>query len=67
MTSTFSGPPDHRDSPQWTISFGAIYIKSNAYVRSYENLDDLRASLTAAFQEVLREMWISTMANFGSG
>ena len=41
------------------------YIKSKVYVRNYEKLDDLKASVTAAFQEVSREMLSSTMANFG--
>ena len=41
------------------------YIKNQAYVRNYENLDDLKALVTAAFQEVSREILSSTMANFG--
>ena len=32
------------------------YIKSKAYVRNYENFDDLKDSVIAAFQEVSREM-----------
>ena len=28
------------------------YIKSKVYVQNYKNLDDLKASVTAAFQEV---------------
>ena len=41
------------------------YIKSKVYVRNDENLDDLKAPVTAVFQEVSREMLSSTMANFG--
>ena len=40
--------------PKLAFLYG--YIKSKVYVRSYENLDDLKASVTAAFQEVSREM-----------
>ena len=65
MTRTFPGPPpDHRMSPQWIISLRAI-SRAKVYVRNYENLNDLKASVTVAFQEVLREMFSSTTANFG--
>ena len=56
-------PPRSPDlTPMDYILWG--YIKSKVYVRNYENLDDLKASVSAAFKEVSREMLISTMANF---
>ena len=63
MTGTFPGPRDHRISPPMNY-FLSGYIKSKVYVRNDENPDDLKASVTAAFQEVSREMLSSTMANF---
>ena len=61
MTSTFPSPPDL--TPMDYFLWG--YIKSKVFDRNYENFDDLKASVTAAFQEVSREMLSSTMANFG--
>ena len=56
-------PPRSPDlTPMDYILWG--YIKSKVYVRNYENLDDLKASVSAEFQEVSREMLISTMSNF---
>ena len=40
------------------------YINSKVYAQNYENFDDLKASVTAAFQEVSRKILSSTMANF---
>ena len=40
------------------------YIKSKVYVRNYATLEDLKASITAAFQDVSREMIHATMLSF---
>ena len=40
------------------------YIKSKVYVRNYDNLDDLKTSITAAFQDISTQMISSTMSNF---
>ena len=35
--------------------------KSKVYVKDYKNIDNLKAAITAAFQEIPREMINSTM------
>ena len=39
-------------------------IKSKVYVRNYDNLDDLKTSITAASQDISTQMISSTMSNF---
>ena len=40
------------------------FIKSKVYTRNYENLEDLNASITAAFQEIPSQMINSSVASF---
>ena len=40
------------------------FIKSKVYVKEYENIDSLKAAITAAFQEIPREMINSTLCSF---
>ena len=40
------------------------FIKSKVYTRNYENLEDLKASITAAFQEIPSQMINSSVASF---
>ena len=60
---TSPGHRDHQISPRW-IFFHWGYIKSKVYVRNYATLEDLKASITAAFQDVSREMIHATMLSF---
>ena len=38
-------------------------MKSKVYVRDYENMNDLKASIVATFQELTAEMVSSTLRN----
>ena len=38
-------------------------MKSKVYVRDYENMNDLKASIVATFQELTTEMVSSTLKN----
>ena len=40
------------------------FIKRKVYVKDYENIDSLKAAITAAFQEIAREMINSTLCSF---
>ena len=40
------------------------YIKSLVYNRNYDNVDQLKTAISAAFQEVTRKQISSTLANF---
>ena len=39
------------------------YIKSKVYTRNYDSLDDLEASITAAFQSISTQMISASMSN----
>ena len=41
-----------------------IHIKSNVYVKNYENISNLISTIISAFQKVSDGMVISTMENF---
>ena len=40
------------------------FIKSKVYVEDYENIDSLKAAITAALQGIPREMMNSTLCRF---
>ena len=40
------------------------FLKSKAFVKDYENIDSLKAAITAVFQEIAREMINSTLRSF---